>query len=91
MCHKCLTDPDLIEPYEVLNGEGAGVLTIRDSVDASIIIAALDQYGHRYINTCQSIMDDPECDPMAGLIIANNCVTVTERITAMLDSAHPTN
>lgn len=61
-------------------------LTVNDSVDATLVVCALEQFGHDYIDTAVDIMLDPRTSDYAQLVIRSNMQNVTERIVRMTNA-----
>lgn len=84
MCTTCRREPEIIPP--MLTDEMIPAAIVADSVDACIVIMALDRFAHDYITVAGEIAADPRTTPYAQLVIMSNMTNITERTVQMIES-----
>lgn len=88
MCTTCRRDPEIIPP--VVADEMIPAAIVTDTVNACIVIMALDAFAHDYIETAGDIASDPRTTPYAQLVIMSNMTNVTERTVQLIESIRQT-
>lgn len=84
MCDECRTAPERIPDY--VADDVLPTVAVTDSVNAAILVKALESFGESYITTGEGLLTDERTTGTAAMTIMHNMLTVTDRVCAMIEA-----
>jgi len=81
-----LNDPPILPGYQ--DDEVFPPLVVTDEINALIVTTALQNFASDYIATAEELAKHPDCSLKAATIHLANMVTMTERVTKMVQTIY---